>query len=146
MQVVRAGYWSASSHIRNAEDRTLRLLEADVASRLPAGPTGVPLIVFELETSPSKTQLCRLRVAMPAGEFLEDNPGSTFEKLARLGYGARGLVYCLVGGIALLAAIGWGGQTGGSRSALTTLLDQPFGRAILAVIGLGLAGLRHGGS
>jgi hypothetical protein len=65
---------------------------------------------------------------------------NSLEGLARLGYGARGAVYCLVGGLALLAAFGSGGQTGGSRSALATLLDQPFGRVILGIIALGLFG------
>jgi hypothetical protein len=62
------------------------------------------------------------------------------ETLARLGYGARGLVYGLVGGLALLAAIGSGGQTGGSRSALQTLLAQPFGQFWLILIAIGLFG------
>lgn len=62
------------------------------------------------------------------------------EILARAGYGARGVVYGLVGGLALLAAIGSGGQTGGSRSALQSLLSQPFGKVWLTVIGLGLLG------
>jgi hypothetical protein len=62
---------------------------------------------------------------------------NTLEAMARLGHAARGAVYCLVGGLALLAAIGSGGQTGGSRSALQTLLEQPFGRVLLAVIALG---------
>jgi hypothetical protein len=62
------------------------------------------------------------------------------ETLARFGYGARGVVYGLVGGLALLAAIGSGGQTGGSRSALQTLLSQPFGKFWLIVIALGLFG------
>ncbi len=62
------------------------------------------------------------------------------ETLARLGYGARGIVYGLVGGLTLLAAIGSGGQTGVSRSALQTLLSQPFGRVWLGVIALGLFG------
>jgi hypothetical protein len=62
------------------------------------------------------------------------------ETLARFGYGARGVVYGLVGGLALLAAIGSGGQTGGSRSALQTLLSQPFGKFWLVVIALGLFG------
>jgi hypothetical protein len=62
------------------------------------------------------------------------------EIMARLGYGARGIVYCLVGGLALLAAFGSGGQTGGSKSALQTLLSQPFGKAWLAAIALGLCG------
>jgi len=62
------------------------------------------------------------------------------EILARAGYGARGVVYGLVGGLALLAAIGSGGQTGGSRSALQSLLSQPFGKVWLTLIGLGLLG------
>ncbi|GJD47887.1 hypothetical protein OPKNFCMD_0599 [Methylobacterium crusticola] len=61
------------------------------------------------------------------------------EILARLGYGARGFTYCLVGGLALLAAFGAGGQAGGSRSALLVLLERPFGRALLAAVALGLA-------
>ena len=64
------------------------------------------------------------------------NSRNTLEMTARLGPGARGLVYCLVGGLALLAAIGSGGQTGGSRSALQTILDQPFGRVLLVTIAL----------
>jgi hypothetical protein len=62
------------------------------------------------------------------------------EALARFGYGARGAVYGLVGGLALLAAVGSGGQTGGSRSALQTLLSQPFGKLWLVLIALGLFG------
>jgi hypothetical protein len=62
------------------------------------------------------------------------------EILARLGYGARGVVYGLVGGLALLAALGSGGQTGGSRSALQSLLEQPLGKLWLGLIALGLLG------
>lgn len=62
----------------------------------------------------------------------------TLEHIARLGYGARGAVYCLVGGLAVLAAIGSGGQTGGSTDALTSLLTKPFGRLWLGVIAAGL--------
>lgn len=71
---------------------------------------------------------------------MPDRHRNPIELLARLGYGARGVVYGLVGGLALLAAIGSGGQTGGSRSALQTLLFQPFGKLWLVLIGLGLLG------
>lgn len=64
--------------------------------------------------------------------FRLDSP--TLEHIARLGYGARGAVYCLVGVLAVLAAVGSGGQTAGSKSALTTLLSQPFGRIWLGLI------------
>lgn len=61
------------------------------------------------------------------------------EALARFGFGARGLVYVVVGALAVLAAIGSGGDTGGSRSALGALMRQPFGAVIVGVLGLGLA-------
>jgi hypothetical protein len=37
----------------------------------------------------------------------------------------------------VLAAIGGGGQTGGSGGALRTILGQPFGRILLGIVGLG---------
>lgn len=64
---------------------------------------------------------------------------NTLESVARAGFGARGIVYMLVGGLALMAAIGSGGQTGGSRSALQSLLAQPFGKVWLGLIAAGLA-------
>ena len=64
---------------------------------------------------------------------------NTLEVMARLGHGARGAVYCLIGGLALLGAIGAGGQTGGSGSALRTVVGQPFGRVLLGLIAVGFA-------
>jgi Domain of Unknown Function (DUF1206) len=61
--------------------------------------------------------------------------------LARSGYAARGVVYIIVGGLALLAALGQGGgQTTDTQGALTSLLTQPFGEVLLAVVALGLFG------
>jgi hypothetical protein len=61
------------------------------------------------------------------------------QRLARLGYLAKGIVYLLVGGIALQAAFG-SSQPTGSRGALGTLPDEPWGRALLAIIAVGLFG------
>jgi hypothetical protein len=60
------------------------------------------------------------------------------EIVARVGYSARGVVYLLIGGLSLWAAIGTGGKTTGSRGALTSLQDEPFGQAILLAIAAGL--------
>src|SRR5687767_3561419 len=66
--------------------------------------------------------------------------GPAIELLARAGYAAKGVVYVLVGGLSLMAAFGYGGSTTGSRGALRTLLDKPYGLAMLAIVALGLAG------
>ena len=51
--------------------------------------------------------------------------------VARAGYAARGAVYLLVGGLALLSAFGRGGATGDQKDALQTVLTAPGGWIIL---------------
>lgn len=58
---------------------------------------------------------------------------------ARVGYGARGFVYLLIGGLAIFAAFDITGRTVGTRGALRTLLGQPLGLALLWAISLGFA-------
>jgi hypothetical protein len=65
---------------------------------------------------------------------------SRLELLARLGYAARGVVNLLIGLLALFAAFGRGGGATGSKGALQTLLFQPLGSVLLAVVALGLFG------
>ena len=61
-----------------------------------------------------------------------------FERLARFGYAARGLVYLIVGGLAVLAALGRDRETPDSRDALATLLSTPYGGVVLGLVALGL--------
>lgn len=60
--------------------------------------------------------------------------------LARLGYAAKGIVYLIIGGLALKLAIGHGGAATDQRGALQTIYEQPFGKFLLIVVGVGLVG------
>ncbi|MBA3447986.1 MAG: DUF1206 domain-containing protein [Pseudaminobacter sp.] len=66
--------------------------------------------------------------------------GNKFEMLARSGYAARGVVYFVVGAMALLSVAGGSGGSVGSEGALSALLAQPFGWILLFITGLGLVG------
>jgi hypothetical protein len=62
------------------------------------------------------------------------------ERLARLGYASIGVVYAIIGLLAVMAALGMGGATTGHEGAIAWLQHLPFGRLILAVILAGLIG------
>ena len=62
------------------------------------------------------------------------------ERLARVGYAAKGVVYVLIGGLAARAALGAGGRTTDSGGALETIGHGAFGTLLLALIAAGLLG------
>ncbi len=60
---------------------------------------------------------------------------------ARVGLTAKGIVYCLVGLMAFMAAFGLGGKTTqdtGKASIFNFILDQPFGKILLGLVAVGL--------
>lgn len=61
-------------------------------------------------------------------------------RLARAGYAAKGIIFLVIGGLALMAAMGSGGGTTDSRGALHFIGTSPLGRALLAAMGVGLLG------
>jgi len=67
-----------------------------------------------------------------------DNPW--FERLARFGYASKGVVYLIAGLLTARAAFGLGGQATDKNDALMTILAEPFGKFVLAAIGIGLIG------
>jgi hypothetical protein len=60
--------------------------------------------------------------------------------LERFGFLIRGLIYIVIGLLALQLAIGAGGATTSPTSAIALIGRQPFGKLMLAVVAVGLAG------
>jgi hypothetical protein len=62
------------------------------------------------------------------------------EGLARFGYAVRGVLYGTVGALALEVALGHGGATTDKGGAIAAIGGQPFGKALLVLVILGLIG------
>ena len=68
------------------------------------------------------------------GKRASDNPW-----LARTGLTARGIIYLLVGGVAVLVAFGHSSREADQRGALQLLADKPYGVILLWLLGIGFA-------
>jgi hypothetical protein len=78
------------------------------------------------------------RSAQRGGDAVAYRP--EFEWLARAGLLARGVVYGIIGILALKLAVGSSGKATTQRGALMTLAQEPFGKAMLIATAVGLAG------
>ena len=76
--------------------------------------------------------------ARAAGEGVVQSSG--FEWLSRLGFVARGLIYAIIGVLALKLALGHGGKLTDQQGALHTVARQPFGKFLLTLVAIGLGG------
>ncbi|HEY1011065.1 MAG TPA: DUF1206 domain-containing protein [Herpetosiphonaceae bacterium] len=63
-----------------------------------------------------------------------------FSGLTRLGYAAKGIVYLLMGWLAILTALGYRAGANDAQTSLQIIGRQPAGPLLLSVIGAGLAG------
>jgi hypothetical protein len=79
-----------------------------------------------------------LHSAEAAGESFVQS--SAFEVLSRAGFVARGLIYAIIGILALKLAFGHGGKLTDQKGALHTVAQQPFGKVLLTLLAIGLAG------
>jgi hypothetical protein len=79
-----------------------------------------------------------LREAESKGEQVART--DTFEWLARGGLVARGVVYAIIGVLALKLALGDGGDATNQQGALQKIADAPFGKVLLAIVAVGLIG------
>ena len=61
------------------------------------------------------------------------------EPVARVGYAAKGVVYCLIGVIAVMAAVGMRERVADQRGVMKAILAQPFGKVMLLAMAVGLS-------
>jgi hypothetical protein len=85
---------------------------------------------------PAKT--LRLRRAETVANEVEQS--TAFEALSRAGFAARGAIYAIIGILAIKLALGAGGKTTDQAGALKTIAHQPFGKVLLILVAIGLAG------
>lgn len=62
------------------------------------------------------------------------------ENLARMGYGARGLIYGVIGFLAIEVALGVSGNLQDQQGALASIGQQPIGKILLGIVLIGLIG------
>jgi hypothetical protein len=72
------------------------------------------------------------------GETLAFSPLS--ETLARIGYGARGLIYLVMGLLAIELAFGKSGSLQDQQGVIASIGQQPIGRILLGIVLIGLVG------
>jgi Domain of Unknown Function (DUF1206) len=86
----------------------------------------------------TSTEGAPVREARARGDQLERT--DTFEGLARAGLVARGVVYAIIGVLALKLALGDGGDATNQQGALQKIAEGPFGKVLLALVAVGLIG------
>ncbi|MFP5264445.1 MAG: DUF1206 domain-containing protein [Blastocatellia bacterium] len=62
------------------------------------------------------------------------------ERFARFGYATKGVVYILIGVLAVMAALDAGGQTTDTRGAFQEIYSHSFGIILLSIVAIGLLG------
>ncbi|MFK0117739.1 DUF1206 domain-containing protein [Streptomyces sp. NPDC090994] len=83
----------------------------------------------------------RVLTATARGRARRAADGTVAEGAARAGLTARGVIYLLVGTLALRIAFGDGTEEADRSGALEALADQPFGSVLLWALGIGLVGM-----
>jgi Domain of Unknown Function (DUF1206) len=90
---------------------------------------------MSIQTPTKPVQVDRVHAA---GEKAQQSKG--FELLARAGFVSRGVIYGVIGILAVKLAVGAGGRATNQSGALRTIAHQPFGKVLLVLVAIGLAG------
>ncbi|WP_442816765.1 DUF1206 domain-containing protein [Streptomyces sp. NBC_01304] len=65
----------------------------------------------------------------------------TLSAAGRAGFAARGVVYVLIGALAVQMAVGTGGKSADRQGALAKIAEQPFGKIMLWVLAVGFGSM-----
>jgi Domain of Unknown Function (DUF1206) len=103
--------------------RRNRLARLAVVTGMSIQAPGKPAAVHEAQRAGSKV-----------------GQSTAFEALARAGFVARAVIYGTIGILAIKVALGAGGKTASQTGALKTIAHQPFGKVLLILVAIGLAG------
>jgi hypothetical protein len=85
----------------------------------------------------ARMDIAKSKIKQGAGDVTH-NP--LVEGLARVGYVVRGVLYIVVGILAVQVALGAGGQTTDKKGAIEVIGAQPFGKLLLVAMVIGLVG------
>lgn len=80
------------------------------------------------------------RDSSSSDRFSASDAPEWIEPVARAGYAGKGVIYAVIGGLAVQQAMGGGGQTSDSRGALREIAAAPFGQIALGLVAVGLVG------
>ena len=89
-------------------------------------------------TSTKSPSVPGVREARREGGRAASSPGMGW--LARAGLVSRGVVYAIIGVLALKLALGHGGKTTNQQGALKTIANGSSGKLLLVLVAIGLAG------
>jgi hypothetical protein len=127
----------AGSSAKGEDTWTAKVMDLP-AGQVLVGAVGVAIIgfgMYELYRAWSDKYAEEL-----TAEGRRGTSGTTYLWFGKIGCAARGVAFAIVGGLFVYAAITHEAKkSGGLDQALYKVLDQPFGPALLCVIGAGLA-------
>jgi hypothetical protein len=102
------------------------------------GGVGAAIIVYGLSYA-RRGWTAKFMENLDARGMLGDT-GAAYRVVGKIGYIAKGIAFCIVGGLFVAAAYTHDAKkSGGLDDALHTVLQQPFGPFLLILIGAGIA-------
>lgn len=79
-------------------------------------------------------------MAGSAGIVIDNKKEKLLQQFARFGFVSKGVVYCLMGVLTVMTALGLSNRKGNKTEAFKMIYDQPFGKILLIIIAVGLLG------